>query len=315
MKKKEKIEYYAGIDEAGRGPVLGPMVYGIFFVPSSLKDNKYLEKKYKVKDSKKLTAVKRKDIFEKMKTDDVVKDNYILDILSADFLSCQMLKKKKVNLNTMSHNSAMKLVGEAKERIEKIGGILKQVYVDTVGPPDKYQKKLSNRFPDITFQVEKKADDKFATVSAASICAKVTRDEMIDEYCEGVGDVIGSGYPSDPHTKKYLKKVFDPVFGFNSRDVPIRFSWGTVRDLFLDHINEADVEWSDDEDEESPLVEFIKKKEKVKKKKRNTRSGRITGRKRKRGELDFSINSKTKKKRKLNQWNRKMNHLTNFDQL
>lgn len=48
-----------------------------------------------------------------------------------------------------------------------------QIYVDTVGPPEKYQDKLTALFPGIKCVVAKKADSIYPIVSAASICAKV----------------------------------------------------------------------------------------------------------------------------------------------
>ena len=76
-----------------------------------------------------------------------------------------------------------------------------QVYVDTVGDPDKYQAKLAARFPTVRkVVVSKKADSLFPIVSAASICAKVTRDDLLRrwEFEEANLDVsreFGSGYP------------------------------------------------------------------------------------------------------------------------
>lgn len=48
-----------------------------------------------------------------------------------------------------------------------------QVFVDTVGPAEKYEQKLSHLFPGIEVAVRPKADSLFPVVSAASICAKV----------------------------------------------------------------------------------------------------------------------------------------------
>ena len=54
-----------------------------------------------------------------------------------------------------------------------------EVYVDTVGPPEKYEAKLSEIFPSIKITVAKKADSLYACVSAASICAKVMDDHTL----------------------------------------------------------------------------------------------------------------------------------------
>ncbi len=107
---------------------------------------------------------------------------------------------------------------------------LEEVYVDTVGDSHKYRAKLQEQFPELTIAVEKKADSLFPVVSAASICAKVTRDRVLAEWQFEernleASRVFGSGYPGDPKTKQWLKQHSDPVFGFPSL---IRFSWKTT---------------------------------------------------------------------------------------
>lgn len=81
----------------------------------------------------------------------------------------------------------------------------------------------------IEVTVESKADDTYPVVSAASICAKVTRDHALRDfkYCEQgreFSDEVGCGYPGDKITQKWLRDNLDPVFGFPSL---VRFSWKT----------------------------------------------------------------------------------------
>uniref|UniRef100_A0A915HF45 Ribonuclease n=1 Tax=Romanomermis culicivorax TaxID=13658 RepID=A0A915HF45_ROMCU len=209
-----------GIDEAGRGPVLGPMVYGAGICLSGKETD--LANNLCVADSKTLTDEKRRSIFDSMQNEPHCQHfAYILEILSPYYISTSMLRRSKYNLNEISHDTATKLV-----------------YVDTVGQPESYQKKLETRFPMVDFCVSKKADSLYPVVSAASICAKVTRDKIIDEWkCEEFSDraenedknpIWGSGYPSDPTTKKFMDENLHPIFGYPTL---VRFSWATTQEL------------------------------------------------------------------------------------
>ncbi|XP_046899548.1 ribonuclease H2 subunit A isoform X2 [Hypomesus transpacificus] len=230
-----------GIDEAGRGPVLGPMVYGICFCPVSKKEDL---KDLKVADSKTLTEAEREHLFSKV---DESKSfvGWALQILSANTISNSMLQRAKYNLNALSHDAAIGLVQFALDN----GVQLKEVFVDTVGPAEKYQDKLSQRFPGVEVTVRPKADSLFPIVSAASICAKVARDHAVKDwvFSEDLGDVdtdYGSGYPSDPKTKAWMLKYLDPVFGYPQF---VRFSWSTAQTL-LDS-KAVPVHWDDDEED------------------------------------------------------------------
>ncbi|XP_067829133.1 ribonuclease H2 subunit A isoform X2 [Heptranchias perlo] len=230
-----------GIDEAGRGPVLGPMVYGTCFCP--LSKQQQLEE-LKVADSKTLTEKEREKLFAKL---DEAKDfiGWALQVLSPNVISTSMQQRTKYNLNALSHDAAIGLIQYTLDS----GVRVKEVYVDTVGPAEKYEAKLKERFPGLEVTVRPKADSLFPIVSAASICAKVARDHAVQswKFVEDLGDVnldYGSGYPNDPKTKDWLENNVDPVFGYPQF---VRFSWSTAQTI-LDS-RAVPVHW-DDEDED-----------------------------------------------------------------
>ncbi|XP_038627185.1 ribonuclease H2 subunit A [Tachyglossus aculeatus] len=231
-----------GIDEAGRGPVLGPMVYGICFCPLSRQGDLTA---LKVADSKTLTESERERLFGKL---DAAREfvGWALEVLSPNLISTSMQRRAKYNLNALSHDTAMALVQHALD----MGVRVTQVFVDTVGPAEKYQEKLKQRFPELEVTVKPKADALFPVVSAASICAKVARDLVVKNwrFLEDLGDGnmdYGSGYPNDPKTKEWLSRNLDPVFGFPQF---VRFSWSTAQTI-LDR-EAVPVRWEDAEEEE-----------------------------------------------------------------
>eukprot|EP00095_Tigriopus_kingsejongensis_P006282 snap_masked-scaffold1533_size36968-processed-gene-0.6 protein:Tk06282 transcript:snap_masked-scaffold1533_size36968-processed-gene-0.6-mRNA-1 annotation:"hypothetical protein CAPTEDRAFT_183401" len=215
-----------GIDEAGRGPVLGPMVYGIAFCPETCHDEL---KALGVDDSKVLTEEKRDKLADVIRgRDDIL--GWATHSLSALYLSRSMNRRAKYNLNAISHDTAIGLIREALRR----GVMVRRVLVDTVGPPEKYQAKLAALFPDLDVTVAKKADSLYPCVSAASIMAKTTRDrdlkgwQFTEDHLTITPQSWGSGYPGDPVTQKFLQDNIDPVFGFPSL---VRFSWKTAGSL------------------------------------------------------------------------------------
>jgi len=229
-----------GIDEAGRGPVLGPMVYGICYYPLSKAEE---VKNLGLADSKTLTEEQREELFK------IIDENkefmgWAINILSPNYLSKSMLRRTKYSLNEVSHDTAIGLINLLLANNINVH----EIYVDTVGVADKYQDKLQKIFPGIQITVTPKADAKFPVVSAASICAKVTRDKVLKEwkFPENVefSKEHGSGYPSDPTTKKWLAESIDKVFGFPQL---VRFSWSTCSNI-LDS-RAVPVHWDDDDDD------------------------------------------------------------------
>ncbi|KAJ1805043.1 hypothetical protein LPJ56_004636 [Coemansia sp. RSA 2599] len=157
-----------------------------------------------------------------------------------------MLRRTKYNLNSLAHDATIQLL---RDTISK-GINVRRVFIDTVGPPATYQKKLQDLFPGINITVAKKADSLYPIVSAASICAKVTRDAHLSRWVfaetllqASLSTVYGSGYPGDPNTIKWLKGSLDQVFGYPGI---IRFSWSTCAKLLED--NAVAVVWADDDE-------------------------------------------------------------------
>eukprot|EP00250_Pteridium_aquilinum_P003573 c13875_g1_i1 orf=280-1128(-) len=239
-----------GIDEAGRGPVLGPMVYACAYCPLSYKKTLAT---LEYADSKTLKETKREELFECIKADSSM--GWAVDVIDPRVLSSLMLAKVKTNLNLISYNSAMGLITQ----VLNSGIFVTEVFVDTVGDAEKYEAELTRRFPGITFKVSKKADSLFPIVSAASIVAKVTRDKALKEWIfeETGGEVtreFGSGYPADPVTKEWLQKHRNNIFGFPTL---VRFSWETSKSIIAK--DGIEVHWeAEQEDRDESKTKYSK---------------------------------------------------------
>ncbi|EPQ54108.1 ribonuclease HII [Gloeophyllum trabeum ATCC 11539] len=248
--------YILGVDEAGRGPTLGPLVYGVAYCASSRKDD--LEE-MAFADSKTLTAETRRSLLETLSgAPDFL--GWSVRVICPQAISSGMLRKPPINLNKQSEEATILLIREVLQR----GLQLSEIYVDTLGNPVTYQAYLSSLFPGIEITVAKKADSLYRIVGAASIAAKVNRDAWIEgwifeeEHCnsqEGTEKddaltAFGSGYPSDPNTKKWLEANLEPTFGYPSI---ARFSWGTIK-VALDKAAHS-VKWID-EGEDSLIKAF-----------------------------------------------------------
>lgn len=266
-----------GVDEAGRGPVLGPMVYGLFYLPLPLSDP-LLRNTHHFDDSKVLTPTVRSNLMERLctpETDLYTQCGWAVDVMSARDIGANMMKPNGTyNLNAQAMDSTIALIHGVYEK----GVNVKEIYIDTIGNPATYQKKLERIFPTAKITVAKKADSLYPCVSAASVCAKVTRDAALevlyesyvnkpaeDEDEEMSGTTVkakaseeeswGSGYPSDARCTTWLKRNMDPVFGWGSE---CRFSWGTAKDMLDLKGVAAKVEWPIEEDDETMrLTDFF----------------------------------------------------------
>lgn len=225
-----------GVDEAGRGPVLGPMVYGLCYTAvTRIEDLSAMG----FADSKTLKHDTRQQLMEDICATDWI--GYEATVMTPTDISAGMLRGSNAaiyNLNAQSHDVTIALIRSVLSK----GVDVAEIYVDTVGPPAAYEKKLAGLFPSAKVTVRSKADSLFPIVSAASIVAKVTRDVVVSLWAKELGsDTMGSGYPSDPNTKAWLVKNTNTVFGFPHI---VRFSWETTRTVLAREC--ADVQFKSD---------------------------------------------------------------------
>ncbi|KND94147.1 Ribonuclease H2 subunit A [Tolypocladium ophioglossoides CBS 100239] len=255
-----------GVDEAGRGPVLGPMVYGVFFLPLPLSDP-LLREAHHFDDSKVLTPAVRAALMKALCTpgsDLHASCGWATAALSARDIGANMLRPVAVyNLNAQAMDATVELIKGVYAR----GVNVQEIYVDTIGQPAPYQARLQRVFPTAKITVAKKADSLYPCVSAASVCAKVTRDVALEELYRVRGDTTaggedgdgpmawGSGYPSDARCVGWMRSNMHPVFGWGHE---CRFSWGTAKDMLEGKGNGVKVDWPvDDDGETSRLTDFF----------------------------------------------------------
>lgn len=194
-----------GIDEAGRGSVIGPLVVcGVAIEEERLR---YLER-LKLKDSKKISPKKRSVLSRKIKK---IAECHPVHISASDI---DLLRSKDVNLNEIEKIAMRKIIGDANPDIS---------YIDCIDvDPNRFKHEIETFQEDLEVVAEHRADDTYVIVSAASIVAKVERDSALQKIRKNFKD-IGSGYPSDPKTISFLKKT-----SYNDLPDFVRRSWSTI---------------------------------------------------------------------------------------
>jgi len=192
-----------GIDDAGRGPVIGPMV-----LAGCLVDEK-AEREFKklgVRDSKQLTQKRREFLADKIK-----EKSEVFEIVLSYPDEIDLKNSQGIDLNKLEAIKTAEIINE----INKIGRVSKdtkkiKVIVDCPSPTiskwrDFLKTKIDN-LSNLEIFCEHKADKNHISVSAASILAKTVREKEMSELRKKYGEGVGSGYSSDPLTCRFLEK-------------------------------------------------------------------------------------------------------------
>lgn len=204
----------AGLDEAGRGPVFGPLVLCAF---AMRRDRLGELQALGVRDSKQLSGTARERMYEPLRA--------LATGLAVYELAPAEIDAAPGGLDVLEAAHGAALIAAVSPRI---------AYVDAIGKGGalhraRLEERLAGR--DIELVVENKADDTYQIVGAASIVAKVIRDRRLAELDREHGP-LGSGYPSDPATRAAVRRIVEahlatgtPLPGF------VRARWSTVARL------------------------------------------------------------------------------------
>ena len=186
----------AGIEEAGRGPVIGPLVMCGVLVNE--KDSEKL-RSLGAKDSKLLTPDTRLILYDQIIN--MIKAFEIV-IIPPEKID-QALNSETSNLNKLEGTTSAKIIN----KLSPDKAILDCPSNNPPAYAEFVKSHLDNK--DIELIAEHKADENYPVVSAASILAKVTRDKEIDKLKKKFKVDFGSGYPADERTQEFLKKNYN----------------------------------------------------------------------------------------------------------
>ena len=243
-----------GIDEAGKGCVIGPLVIGVVVWN---KENIFELEKIDVLDSKNYTTKAQKNLRKNLADQVKTKaENAFIRLLHPEEIDKAIRANKRSQYNSTSDKMNLNILEISEIAKVMIENPCSKIYVDSLGTPPyfirtlkeilskKHSDKISQMVIDKTDNslnimwnnkinneliskviAENKADSKYRIVSAASIIAKVYRDKeirLIEEKNELDKGILASGYANNqliPFLKKYENMIKKKRFDF------IRYQW------------------------------------------------------------------------------------------
>ncbi|AKH96697.1 ribonuclease HII [Halanaeroarchaeum sulfurireducens] len=201
-----------GVDEAGKGPVLGSMfAAAVSADPEAIPGG--------VADSKRLTAARREELAAALREDPDVR-------VGITEIPPQMIDDPETDMNTLT----VRAHAEALSQIvaDGIAGLLDAGDTDEARFAARVRRRID---ADVHLDAEHGADDSDDLVAAASVVAKVERDAHVEALAASYGADLGSGYPSDETTIRFLTD-----FIAEEGELPdcARSSWSTSQRLLAE---------------------------------------------------------------------------------
>jgi ribonuclease HII len=201
------VHMICGVDEAGRGPVMGPMVVAALALDSESKLDGL-----NVRDSKKCTPKRRESLASELYK--IAKTEVI--IVPAEDIDAM---REGMTMNQIETKLFASVIDKLRPEI---------AYVDSADVnEERFGKDIRSEL-DFELEIISKhgADETYPVVSAASIIAKTTRDYEVQKIKKELGSDLGSGYPSDETTIKFLEKW---IYDHGELPPHTRRSWKTAQ--------------------------------------------------------------------------------------
>ncbi len=224
-----------GVDEAGKGPVLGPMVAAAVRAnPGALPNG--------IRDSKRLPVERRETIAAALRSDSAIEVG--IAVVPVERIDDPETDMNSLTVAAQAEALSTVLGGRdvAEEDVAKGHDGDRDVateHVVVLDAGDVNESRFARRVreavdangdgqvPAFELLAEHGADDTHPIVGAASIVAKVERDRRVAELADEYGE-IGSGYPSDPTTRSFLAEY---VAEHDELPACARASWQTAADV------------------------------------------------------------------------------------
>ena len=214
--------YHIGVDEAGRGPMIGPLVVTAIAIP---KDDLLILDEHNITDSKKLSP-KNREIAFKLINKYSKERNWKIHTTICNAIDID-LAMETTNLNVLETELFANTINNLDLNIEMNGKIILDACdVNEERFGNRVSEKIRN-WPWDSWDIISihKADKIHRIVGAASIIAKVTRDKIIKEIENETNIEIGSGYPSDPKSKLALFELCKDELPHSC----LRWNWSSIR--------------------------------------------------------------------------------------
>lgn len=206
--------FQIGVDEAGKGPVLGPMVAAaVRAAPADLPDG--------IADSKTLSAATRDSLDEALRTTDAV--DSAVGIVTVDEID-----DPNTDMNRLTVTAQVRAIARVAETGDRVIVDAGDVSESRFGR--RVTEGVAGEGCDVDVTAEHGADDSHRLAAAASVIAKVERDRRMAAVGADYAEIgpVGSGYPSDPTTREFLA-----TYVGRTGELPAcaRRSWSTCEDL------------------------------------------------------------------------------------